>query len=99
MLTTSTVSGATGSGAVHEVRIGRGFGDVRWIECASCGHRQFAQFGARGKADRHLASHGVNGAEAGPDSGSPEFTPLPWVLGFTTLLVLFVVMVAQSPGQ
>jgi hypothetical protein len=100
MLTTSTVSGATEAGSVHQVRIGRGFGDVRYIECDSCGHRQMAQFAARGKADQHLASHGVR--SGGPEGVDPEtvqeLSPAPWLLGVVSMLALFVVMAMLSSG-
>ncbi|GAA1926045.1 hypothetical protein GCM10009716_37770 [Streptomyces sodiiphilus] len=101
MLTTSTVSGSTESGSTHRVRIGRGFGDVRYIECDTCGHRQMAQFAARSKADEHLASHGVTQGQgvAGEETGTvQELSPAPWVLGLLAMMVVLAMAVAGT-GQ
>ncbi|MCE7079150.1 hypothetical protein [Streptomyces sp. ST2-7A] len=103
MLTTGTVTGTTESGTRHSMRIGRGFGEVRRLECDTCGYRRVAQFDVLGKADRHLADHGVCTAGecegAGAETAVRDLGPLPWLLcGLGMLTVLVVVVLRTVAG-
>ncbi|MBB0244715.1 hypothetical protein [Streptomyces alkaliphilus] len=100
MLTTGTVTGTTESGTRHSMRIGRGFGEVRRLECDSCGWSRVAQFDVLGKADRHLADHGVCTAgecsDPGPETSALHPGPLPWLLCALGMLTLLVVVVVRT---